>query len=374
MRKGVLSAFIVAVVAVVPATAIARPHQRPHHQHHGAAHAHKADKGSVFICAIGNICPGNNPKPGCNFNIVGRDLPASGTFTISTQPGKVVVLTGVFTYNPVTGGAQVIAGPIDGAALIAAAHGATQFKLSVEDGKGDKQKVFKLNCPGVPEMDVSKLANPLTQVAPGGTFTFTVAVSNPSTTRPVTITTLTDDIYGDLATRPGSTCGALIGVTLAPSATSASCSFTGPFTGKAGDSQTDTVTVTGQSCPPPPHPEMAGQASPTPCTTVTATATATVTLVALPIPPIPPVPPTTPPVPPTTPPIPPATPPIPPATPPLAPATPPVPLGTPASPPPAPVGPPQGPAAGRRPAASRGGVKGAHNNSRRAHRHVGVTG
>ena len=56
-------------------------------------------------------------------------------------------------------------------------------------------------------------------------------MSNPSTTDPVKITSLVDNIYGDLATRPGSTCGALIGVTLAPGASSAPCTFTGPFTG-----------------------------------------------------------------------------------------------------------------------------------------------
>ncbi|MGI8800740.1 MAG: hypothetical protein ACR2KV_01000, partial [Solirubrobacteraceae bacterium] len=70
------------------------------------------------------------------------------------------------------------------------------------------------------------------------------------------------NIYGDLATRRGSTCGALIGVTLAPGATSSPCSFTGPFNGSAGDKQTDVITVTGT-----------GNG-----TTVTATAQATVTL------------------------------------------------------------------------------------------------
>jgi hypothetical protein len=74
-----------------------------------------------------------------------------------------------------------------------------------------------------------------------------VTVSNPSTLTPVTITALTDNIYGNLVTRPGSTCGALIGVTLAPGATSAPCSFTGPFSGASGASQTDTVTVTGMN-------------------------------------------------------------------------------------------------------------------------------
>jgi uncharacterized repeat protein (TIGR01451 family) len=116
--------------------------------------------------------------------------------------------------------------------------------------------------PAAPQIAVTKVASPLTKPAPGGTFTYTVKVSNPSTLTPVTITALTDNIYGNLATRPGSTCGALIGVTLAPGATSAPCSFTGPFTGTAGQSKTDIVTVTGTNNG----------------TTVTATATATVKL------------------------------------------------------------------------------------------------
>ncbi|MDP9074233.1 MAG: hypothetical protein M3N98_08690, partial [Actinomycetota bacterium] len=101
----------------------------------------------------------------------------------------------------------------------------------------------------LPQISVTKVANPLTRPEPGGSFTFTVQVSNPSTVEAVKITSLFDNIYGDLSTRPGSTCGTLIGVTLAPSPgpgnVSAPCTFTGPFTGRGGDSQTDTVTVTG---------------------------------------------------------------------------------------------------------------------------------
>jgi len=96
----------------------------------------------------------------------------------------------------------------------------------------------------VPVIAVNKTANPLTLPAPGGTFTFTVVVTNPSA-EPLTITALSDDIYGNIASRPGSTCGALIGTTLAPGASSAPCTFTGPFTGPAGSAQTDVVTVTG---------------------------------------------------------------------------------------------------------------------------------
>jgi hypothetical protein len=113
-----------------------------------------------------------------------------------------------------------------------------------------------------PMIGVTKAASPASRPAPGGDFTFTMTVSNPSTTTPVTITKLVDNVYGDLATRAGSTCNALIGITLAPGQTSSPCTFTGPFSGSSGASQTDTVTVTGVN----------GN------TTVTATAMATVTL------------------------------------------------------------------------------------------------
>jgi uncharacterized repeat protein (TIGR01451 family) len=123
--------------------------------------------------------------------------------------------------------------------------------------------------PVTPVIAVTKVANPLTEPVPGGNFTFTVQVSNPSTIDPITITSLVDNIYGNLATRAGSTCGALIGTTLAPGATSAPCTFTGPFNATTPSSQTDTVTVTGV--------DTLGQ-------TATATAMATVTLTPAPPP------------------------------------------------------------------------------------------
>jgi uncharacterized repeat protein (TIGR01451 family) len=92
---------------------------------------------------------------------------------------------------------------------------------------------------------VDKTASPLSRPVPGGDFTFTVIVSNPGTV-PLTITSLTDNIYGDIgAPSATSTCDDLIGTVLAPGANSAPCSFTRPFTGVAGASQTDIVTVIG---------------------------------------------------------------------------------------------------------------------------------
>ena len=103
---------------------------------------------------------------------------------------------------------------------------------------------------GTPEIMVVKTADPPQRPEPGGTFTFTVVVTNTGDV-PLTITELTDDIYGDLGdpANPNitnNTCDDLIGDTLAPGASTAPCTFDGEFTGDGGDSQTDTVTVIGE--------------------------------------------------------------------------------------------------------------------------------
>jgi uncharacterized repeat protein (TIGR01451 family) len=99
--------------------------------------------------------------------------------------------------------------------------------------------------PGPLSIELDKTATPGTRPEPGGTFTFNVVVTNTSNV-PLTITSLTDDIYGNLGTRSGvNTCDDLIDDVLAVGA-SASCSFEGAFTGNAGDDQTDVVTVIGR--------------------------------------------------------------------------------------------------------------------------------
>ncbi len=92
-----------------------------------------------------------------------------------------------------------------------------------------------------PTVLVDKTATPSSLPEPGGTFTFNVVVTNTSS-EPVTITTLTDDVYGPLGTR--GTCTTAIGTLLPANGGSYSCSFPGNFTGGAGDAQTDIVTST----------------------------------------------------------------------------------------------------------------------------------
>ena len=89
-----------------------------------------------------------------------------------------------------------------------------------------------------PTITVDKTADPVSLPEPGGTFTFKVVVTNTSPDETVTITSLTDDIYGNLDNK--GTCDT--GASLAPGETYA-CSFPGAFSGNAGATQTDWVTA-----------------------------------------------------------------------------------------------------------------------------------
>ncbi|MCA1683736.1 MAG: hypothetical protein LC708_01210, partial [Actinobacteria bacterium] len=83
----------------------------------------------------------------------------------------------------------------------------------------------------VASITVTKTADPLTRPEPGGTFTFGVVVTNTGPT-PVTLTALTDDVYGNLAGRGSCAVGAV----LDPNGGTHVCSFPGDFTGASGSS------------------------------------------------------------------------------------------------------------------------------------------
>ena len=89
-------------------------------------------------------------------------------------------------------------------------------------------------------IEVTKTANPTSLPEPGGNATFAVEVKNTSAVDSVTITSLTDDVYGDLDGK--GTCN--VPQTLAAGG-SYSCSFTGAVSGNAGSSHTDVVTASG---------------------------------------------------------------------------------------------------------------------------------
>ena len=94
-----------------------------------------------------------------------------------------------------------------------------------------------------------KSVTPPSRPEPGGAFTYDLLITNPGPID-ITITSLDDDVYGDLGdpTNPlvqPSTCDELIGDTLTANGGSTTCTFVGVFTGVAGDTETDTVTVVG---------------------------------------------------------------------------------------------------------------------------------
>ena len=118
-----------------------------------------------------------------------------------------------------------------------------------------------------PTISVEKTVDPTTVTEPGGVVSFSVSVNNTSN-EDVTLASLTDDVYGDLAGK--GTCGT--GGTIGAGARY-SCSFSAEVTGSAGSTHTDTVTATAT--------DSAGASA-------TASDDATVTVVAAPAPPPPP--------------------------------------------------------------------------------------
>ena len=100
----------------------------------------------------------------------------------------------------------------------------------------------------MPDMTVTKSANPTTLVEPGGNVEFSVTVTNTSNLSDVlTIDDLTDDIHGDITMVQGdvsaTTCGDAIGKKLTAMSPSYSCKFTADVTGIPGYKETDTVTA-----------------------------------------------------------------------------------------------------------------------------------
>ncbi len=89
-------------------------------------------------------------------------------------------------------------------------------------------------------IDVTKTANPTSVQEPGGAVNFTVRIDNPSQADSVNITSLVDNIHGNLNGQ---------GSCSVPRTISAGsfyqCSFTANVSGNAGDTETDVVTATG---------------------------------------------------------------------------------------------------------------------------------
>ncbi|MGH8247378.1 MAG: beta strand repeat-containing protein, partial [Gammaproteobacteria bacterium] len=113
--------------------------------------------------------------------------------------------------------------------------------VTVSDGDGNSDTATDPEAVAfedvLPTISVDKNASPTSVSEPGGNVTFSVDVYNTGA-EAVSLTALTDDVYGDLNGQ--GTC-AVPQTILAGS--SYSCSFTGAVAGNAGDSQTDIVTA-----------------------------------------------------------------------------------------------------------------------------------
>jgi hypothetical protein len=98
--------------------------------------------------------------------------------------------------------------------------------------------------PSVPSVQIEVSPSPATQPEPGGPVVYRVTITNTSNPVDLTITSITDSFYGNIAALPEpNTCDSLIGVVLS-TGESATCQFTVQFTGDAGASRTSTMTVT----------------------------------------------------------------------------------------------------------------------------------
>ncbi len=101
----------------------------------------------------------------------------------------------------------------------------------------DKATVTVLNV--APKIVVDKLPSPSQLPEPGGTVNFTVTVTNPGTAESLTVSSLDDDVYGDLNGKGNCT----VPQTIGPNGGQYTCTFPGEVKGDAGSTHTDTVTV-----------------------------------------------------------------------------------------------------------------------------------
>jgi uncharacterized repeat protein (TIGR01451 family) len=197
----------------------------------------------TFTVRVVNTGPRDLTLTSLTDDVYGDLATRPGSTCTVAPPGSVPPTPPLLTAN---GGTYTctFTGPVTGAPASTHTDVVTATGVDVNGNTATDNDDAVVTIVGVPPViTVIKDATPLTRPEPGGTFTFTVRVRNDSPNETVTITSLTDDIYGDLATRPGSTCGALIGTTLAPGATSAPCTFPGNFFGDVGAAETDVVTV-----------------------------------------------------------------------------------------------------------------------------------
>jgi len=107
-------------------------------------------------------------------------------------------------------------------------------------------------------MTLHKAANPMSVFEPGGSVTFSLSVQNDSFVDALVLTSLIDNVYGDLDGQ--GTCD--VPQTLAPRGGVYQCEFVAPVVGPGGSEFTDTVTATATDDEGDPLVEQAGATVP----------------------------------------------------------------------------------------------------------------
>lgn len=182
------------------------------------------------------------------FTSTGGSLPGSFSLVDDGSASNTLAVTGIMTFGTHT-------------VTEAATPGWTLTSLSCTDPTGGTTTSGRTATIVMAEGDnvvctfgntrnasitVVKTATPESLPEPGGPVTFNVSVTNDSPALAVTITSLNDSVFGNVAVAGGSVLSTTCALphTIA-AAGSWSCSFQGTVTGDAGFVHTDTVTATG---------------------------------------------------------------------------------------------------------------------------------
>ena len=182
--------------------------------------------------------------------LAGGNTPTGTIVFIAFAPGDTTC-TGAPIYTsslvPVNGNGAYVSTPAfvptaPGQYRFIAGYSGDALNTAVIGACNDPNESTTVIAQPPPTITVAKNATPGSLPAPTGVFTFSVAITNNSSV-PTVITSINDSVYGNLGTRTGvNTCDDLIGDTLA-AGTTLTCAFEGSFTGVAGASETDVVTV-----------------------------------------------------------------------------------------------------------------------------------
>ena len=176
----------------------------------------------------------NNSTEAATLTVLADDKFGTLTGDADCQLGTVLPAGGACTFSATF---AVPAGDYPGSHV-------NVFTATAADGDGNTDTATDdavVNYTDVlPVITLTKTANPITVVEPGGAVVFTVRIDNTSIVDAVTINSLVDDIHGNLAGQ--GTCA--VPQTI-PAGGFYQCTFTANVNGVAGDTETDTVTTIG---------------------------------------------------------------------------------------------------------------------------------